>query len=310
MQRDLRFREDGTFKMVQVTDLHWLNGDENDLRTRELVLRVLEAEKPDLVVVTGDLIEANKCEQPYESWRRITAVLDEAGLPWASVFGNHDAENGVTRERLMEMLQQSKNCISESGPADLHGVSNYVLPVMSADGQKMAACLYLLDSGDKTPTRVKGYDWLRHDQIGWYRERSRELTESNGGAPLPALAFFHIPLPEYADLWNLHTCVGGHRDPAFGCARVNSGFLASAVEMGDIMGIFVGHCHGNDFAGQLHGIRLCHGRASGYNGYGREGLQRGARVIQLKQDERGFETWIRQEDGTVDLQEIPHPPET
>ena len=30
-----------------------------------------------------------------------------------------------------------------------------------------------------------------------------------------------------------------------------------------------------------------------------EDLQRGARVIRLRQDQRGFETWVRQDDGSV-----------
>jgi hypothetical protein len=309
MGSTLRFRDDGTFTIVQITDTHWLNGDENDLRTRELVLRILQEEAPDFVVVTGDMIEANKCEQPYESFRRIVSVLDEGGIPWASVFGNHDAENGVTKERLMEMLRQSPLCLTEAGPEDISGSGNYTLPLSGSEGEAIAANLYFLDSGNKSETAAKGYNWLRHDQIGWYREQSRAFAEANGGVPVHSLAFFHIPLPEYAELWTRRTCFGRHFDPAFGCAKVNSGFFASVLEMGDISGIFVGHCHGNDFQGDLYGVRLCHGRPAGYNGYSREGLLRGARVIRLKQGERGFETWIRQEDGTVDRQLEPHTPE-
>jgi predicted phosphodiesterase len=308
MKHELQFRPDGTFTIVQLTDLHILNGDENDSKTKQLASQILETERPDLIVVTGDLIEGNKCERPYESFRDAVSFIDGKQIPWAFVFGNHDAENGTPKEKLMDMLQETKYGLTEPGPAEIHGMSNYVLPILAAEGSRTAACLYMLDSGEKTPTVVRGYDWIRHDQIGWYRERSSEMTARNGGTPLPALAFFHIPLPEYADLWNFHTCYGVHKDPAFGCPRVNSGFFASAVEMGDVMGIFVGHCHGNDFQGTLHGIRLCHGRACGFNGYGREGLLRGARVIRLRQDERGFETWIRQEDGTVDRQETPHSP--
>ena len=31
----------------------------------------------------------------------------------------------------------------------------------------------------------------------WYVESSVGYTERNGGKPLPSLAFFHIPFPEY-----------------------------------------------------------------------------------------------------------------
>ncbi len=40
------------------------------------------------------------------------------------------------------------------------------------------------------------------------------------------------------------------------------------------MGTFVGHDHVNDFVGDLYGIRLCYGRATGFNTYGRQGFTR------------------------------------
>ncbi|MNW61811.1 hypothetical protein D3C74_398990 [compost metagenome] len=63
------------------------------------------------------------------------------------------------------------------------------------------------------------------------------------------------------------------------------------------MAAFAGHDHDNDYIGVLHGITLAYGRVTGHNTYG--ALQRGARVIQLTEGERRFETWIRQEDGSV-----------
>ncbi len=56
MSRQLSFRPDGTFTIVQFTDLHWKNGEPEDHRTRALMELTLDAEKPDLVVFTGDVI--------------------------------------------------------------------------------------------------------------------------------------------------------------------------------------------------------------------------------------------------------------
>lgn len=75
------------------------------------------------------------------------------------------------------------------------------------------------------------------------------------------------------------------------------------VEMGDVMGTFVGHDHSNDYCGTLHGIRLCYGRSTRYvsyvDGVRKDKFPTGARVIRLRADERQFETWIRQSDGLV-----------
>ena len=79
-------------------------------------------------------------------------------------------------------------------------------------------------------------------------------------------------------------------------------------EAGDVMGTFVGHEHINDFWGDLHGIRLCYGRASGYNTYGRDGFPRGARVITLQEGERQFETWLHLDDGTIVQKQPEHTP--
>lgn len=78
--------------------------------------------------------------------------------------------------------------------------------------------------------------------------------------------------------------------------------------MGDVIGTFCGHDHTNDFSGTLHGIKLCYGRASGYNTYGKEGFMRGSRVIQLNQGQHEFATWLRLEDGSVVHEQPTHDP--
>ncbi len=53
----LRFRPDGTSYIVQITDVHWREGGPEDQRSRALLEMVLDSERPDLVAITGDLIE-------------------------------------------------------------------------------------------------------------------------------------------------------------------------------------------------------------------------------------------------------------
>src|SRR5207245_794296 len=52
----LRFRRNGTFTIVQLTDVHWSNGEGADHRTRALIHEVLKAERADLVALTGDIV--------------------------------------------------------------------------------------------------------------------------------------------------------------------------------------------------------------------------------------------------------------
>jgi 3',5'-cyclic AMP phosphodiesterase CpdA len=307
MATRLRFREDSTFTVAQFTDLHWQNGDEADLRTRRLMEAVLDRERPDLVIFTGDVIDSGGCRDPRASFRQAVAPVEERAIPWAAVFGNHDAEYGVTREELMAVQQACRCCLSEPGPTGVSGVGNYVLRIHGAASDRVAAVLYCLDSGSYAPQRVGGYDWIRRDQIAWYVRESAALAAASGG-PLPALAFFHIPLPEYAEVWERRTCYGTKLEEVC-CPRLNSGFFQALVEMGDVMATFVGHDHINDYWGELYGIRLCYGRATGFNTYGREGFARGARMIRLYEGRREFDSWLLLDDGTVVTLQPEHPPE-
>lgn len=306
----LRFRPDGTFTIVQVTDIHWHNGEPADLRTRALIEAVIDAERPDLVALTGDIVGGYDSRDPARAYREVVAPLESRELPWAAVFGNHDDEGRLSRLDLLHVQKGHPHCLTERGPLDVTGVGNYVLRIEGAEDDGLAAALYFLDSGGHESQGIGDYAWIARDQIAWYVETSRALAAEYGRPEqrLPALAFFHIPLPEYAEVWEQRVCRGSKGEPVCGPV-INSGFFAALVEQGDVMGTFVGHDHLNDFEGELHGIRLAYGRATGYSPYGTEGFERGARVIRLREGERQFETWLRVGEDAVRYDPPEHEPE-
>lgn len=67
----------------------------------------------------------------------------------------------------------------------------------------------------------------------------------------PALAYFHIPLPEFSNLEPGH--ITGVKQEGISSADINSGFLTTLLEAGDVKAAFVGHDHLNDFCGDVHG---------------------------------------------------------
>ncbi|WP_127508384.1 metallophosphoesterase family protein [Paenibacillus humicus] len=342
----LRFRGDGTFTIVQFTDTEFCRDDEEERRMAAMMERILRTEDADLAVFTGDVIASLGHPDPVEAFRRACRVPEQAGVRWAAVFGNHDSEGMVTREQLHALQLAYPLNAAKPDPPGIHGSGNYVLTVMgSGAGQESkpavaaggnedeaaagagiagskpavaaggneyeaAAALYFLDSGSYSPleyTRMGFYDWIRRDQIDWYASQSQRLTEGNGGVPLPSLAFFHIPLPEYNDVWDFAVCYG-ERNADFSCAPwINSGMFAAMVEMGDVVGTFAGHDHGHDYWGDWHGIRLSFGRTT-RNGYLDRPFLPGARVIRMREGSREFESWIRLEDGTVIREQQRHEP--
>ncbi|MDF2719291.1 MAG: metallophosphoesterase, partial [Paenibacillus sp.] len=239
----------------------------------------------------------------------LLAVPERLAMPYAFVFGNHDSEHDIcTREEMMEAIASRELCLAEAGAEHVTGVGNYALTVAGTSGAAAQAVLYFFDTGCSAPKHIiKSYAWLERNQVDWYVGQSEAYRAGNGGEPLPALAFFHIPFPEYNDVWDMHTCYGVKHENV-GCPRLNTGMFAAMKQMGDVMGTFVGHDHTNDYWGDLYGIRLCYGRAGGFNTVGEEPFQRGARVIRLSEGKHGFDTWIRLADSSLVTAQPEHEP--
>ena len=285
-QKSVAFRE-GKLKIVQLTDIHWDPQSKNCAQTAKTIETVLALEKPDIAMLTGDVVT----EKPGpEGWKAIIALLEKAQVPFTVMMGNHDAEV-MPKQEIYDLLAQSPYFIGEKGPETIHGCGNYVVPIYGADHKTTKALLYCIDSNDYPESKDYGtYDWIHFDQVAWYRQTSARFTKENGGNPLPALAFFHIALPEYDAIPNNGTMLG-EKNEGSGASKINSGLFASFIEMGDVMGAFVGHDHDNDFIGTHYQIALAYGRVTGTDAYG--DLERGMRVIELKENERSFDTWVR-----------------
>lgn len=202
------------------------------------------------------------------------------------VFGNHDHEQGMSREEIYEMVKEAPNCLMSKG--NVKGVGNYVLEIEGKQSRATAAVLYFLDSHSNCELKeVGGYQWVDFSQIAWLREQSARRE-------CPSLLFMHIPLPEYNHAWNGKTF--GVRLEEICCPRLNSGLFTVLKESGQVMGVFAGHDHENDFIGVYYDIALGYGRVSaGKNAYGC--LEPGVRVIELTEGKREFETYVRLKGG-------------
>ncbi len=290
----LKFNDSGEFKIVQFTDVHFKYGNPASDIALERIDEVLDIEKPDLVVVTGDVIFSSPAE---DGMRTVLEKISSHDVPFVVTFGNHDDEQGLTRAQLYDIIRSVPGNIQpDRGDCDS---PDYTLSVKSSDGTgRDMAALYFFDSHSYSRLDgVGGYDWLTFSQVSYYREQSAAFTAANSGTPLPSLAFFHIPLPEYNQAASSENAIliGTRMEKA--CAPVlNTGMFAAMKEAGDVMGMFVGHDHDNDYTVMWHGILLGYGRYTGGNTVYNH-LSNGARVIVLKEGLRTFDTWIDLEGG-------------
>lgn len=295
----LTFDDNDKFKILQFTDTHVNMEKNSNLDVYDIIKKVIQIENPHCVILTGDIVTQNN---PQKAYRRFADVFKNVKVPWAVVFGNHDSENNLSRSELAAFLENLPYCLNKD-KGETYGHSNYVLEV-KGQGNRTEALLYCMDSNTYSTLKpmVGGYGWFDISQVNWYLEQSNKFTNGNEGKPLPALAFFHIPLPEYKNAWD------NKKNPPLGVKNedecspdINTGMFAAMLESGDVMGTFAGHDHINDYIGVHYNIALAYGRVSKMMKDDDDPLA-GGRVIVLSRGKREFETWIRDMNGKKELE--------
>ena len=297
--RDFGYGPDGTFKVLQLTDTHYVAGDPRSERALSNVREMLDAERPDLVIHTGDILFGRP---DLQSAREVLQPIADRGVPFAVALGNHDSQFGATREEMFSMIRGIPGCVNLPPKEGVYGCSNDVITLSGPGG--VDRVLYLFDSMDavilKGEEEIHSYDYIRFSQMGWYRAHSESFTRRNGGSPVPSLAFFHIPLCEVTEgLTNGGRILAGENGEPPCPSRLNSGLLAQMRELGDIQAIVNGHDHDCDYVMDYGNMYYIYGRFSGcdttYNHLGPSG----ARLFQFTQGARSFRTWVRLQGGEV-----------
>ncbi len=289
--QDLKFNNQ-KFRIIQFTDLHWNCAPQYDLQndsTETLIRTLVKEEKPDLIVFTGDVVID---WDAIKAWTRLSNILKELQIPFVVTFGNHDVETNMKKKDILEFLQQNPYNLTYNAIKTTSGIGNCVIPVKSSDGLSDVANLFFFDSNAYTGHEPYGfYDWVREDQVHWYRTESDRIFRENRRI-LPAMAFFHIPVPEYEIVRKQSGTIGNIYEQA-GSPVMNSGLFTSFIEKKNVMATFVGHEHNNDYIGTYADVSLAYGRKSGYVIAYEEKLPRGARIIEMIENKRTFSTYIR-----------------
>ncbi|KAF2752410.1 Metallo-dependent phosphatase [Pseudovirgaria hyperparasitica] len=298
----LRVREDGKFKIIQISDTHMVTGtgickdaidahgnhlpeNKADPLTVKFIEEVLDIEGPDLVVLTGDQLH-HDIPDTQSALFKVVAPMIARSIPFAAVFGNHDSEgrNALSRTAQMSILQNLPFSLCEPGPEHVDGIGNYYIEILAhSPVQIPLATLYFLDSHGQVPKSIYGsnYEPIKQSQIDWFLDTTNEhgsrrgKGSSNGNFHL-SIVYQHIPLPEFG-CSNLDIRGGNRREPTE-APRRNSHFYNALVQSG-ISALGCGHDHVNDFCALLPFKRqqnrsktltrpwLCHAGGSGFGGY-------------------------------------------
>ncbi|KAI8598977.1 Metallo-dependent phosphatase-like protein [Dissophora ornata] len=308
----LRFKQDGSFKIAQFADIHMATGPHSchnapssmactgDINTLEMMERMLDSEQPDLVVYTGDNVDGLTSNDAFSTILKYSKPVIERGIPWTIIFGNHDEEGDLSREEMMSSAQDLPYSLSQRGPLGISGTGNYFLNEMELQNEKARFTLYFLDSGAYSfNLEYPGWDWIKDDQVEWFRQTSHAITSQYHRDSVPnALAFFHIPIPEYALEGSR---IVGDKNEGVSAPSYNSGMFEAFFESKDVRATTVGHDHINDYCLDHRGINLCYGGGLGYGSYGNANVPRRSRIFEIRNHGDRVDTWKRLDNDEMTL---------
>jgi hypothetical protein len=86
--RHLKFDADNSFRVVQFSDI-WADGDDqNFLNTQKFIQNVIKKEKPDLIVVTGDVVDPSLQTSFEGHWQSAMENIVASKVPYISTGGS------------------------------------------------------------------------------------------------------------------------------------------------------------------------------------------------------------------------------
>ena len=303
------FYTDREFKILQLTDVHIGGGAFSvgkDRKAFDAVETLIKRVKPDLVVVTGDIVYPVPFQSGTIDNRRETelfvALMDSLGVYYTVCFGNHDTEDYslYRRDDLYNIYRSSKYCLIDraEGVDDI----NYAVNVKNSEGI-ITQTLYMMDTHSYVEGFIDEYDGLHQNQIDWYKAEVNRMNNLNkaideNAETVKSLVFIHIPLREYETAWNEYRDNGykstedaiyyygkaKEKDEEVCCSVPEDEFFETALELGSTQGIFCGHDHVNFWSIEYKGIRLTYGMSIdhlAYVGIENEHEQRGGTIITI-----------------------------
>ncbi len=272
------------FVIVSTTDFHFDVDHDINTKAVDRFVRHIKEVKPDLVVLTGDNI--------LSKYQQIDAIqfaqmMEEIGVYWTAVFGNHETreDRGFYKWLLWKSFCDYDHCLCKFGPDELFGYGNYTVNILG-EGGKLLKTLFFFDSGRdildrdrekyNIPDDMKGYDFLKTEQIDFYKNEIDALEKKYG--EVKSMMYMHIPIPEYTHAFKLDESgryvpsgeceiLYGEQYESVGCSAHNSGMFDAILEKGSTQAVFSGHDHVNDWCAKYKGVYLAYSLPGGYAVY-------------------------------------------
>lgn len=278
---------DRPIRIAQFADLHFGiegNAYHNDKteRTKAYMQYIVDTEKPDLIVCSGD----NILSTGVEKLKEFVELMESYKTPWTFIYGNHDAESnsaGYSKKELSEYLDScgAEYLLYNSGYVEesANRYGNFSISVLNSKGTKLLGAILLFDAGTYDGS-VSSYESITEGQISWYKSEIDKLSSIyTGEGTMPSVVFSHIQIPEYYTAYKAAAANNGaefiieqemssyaiEEIRTGGPTNVNTGMFDAMKEKSSTVAFFCGHAHLFDFQVKMDGIVLGFGPQTGFS---------------------------------------------
>ncbi|MDD3831808.1 MAG: metallophosphoesterase [Clostridia bacterium] len=225
------FDTDRPLKIMHLTDVHLGGGIlsvENDRLALKAIERMVRAERPDLIIITGDVTFPAPYVAGTNNNKRSTKLfiefMENLGVYWTFTFGNHDQEiySTLNADQISQIYasvphpEDGGHCLFQNGREDINGNGNTMIKVRQKTENGIGIVtqvLVLLDSHSYTDSDPLGIKWqyenITTNQLDWYESEINRITAENQAiesteGTVKSLAFWHIPVAEYLSAYNAY----------------------------------------------------------------------------------------------------------
>ena len=266
--------------------------DQIEERCYNFFTEIINAVKPDLIIITGDIIYG-EFDDSGSAMLSFVEFMESFNIPWAPVFGNHDNESAKGADWQCQQYENAKNCLFKQ--RTLTGNGNYSVGI--AQGDSITRVFYMLDSNgcanaskatiDNGHTKTTA--GFASDQIAWYTSSINAVKNSYPSVKISMA--YHIQQYTFNKIYSKYGVVSvnnltknpvnidSHPDKAatdFGYLggnfsgewdfdeTITNGMAALGVDS-----VFIGHEHLNSASVVYNGIRFQFGqKSSEYDKFG------------------------------------------
>lgn len=258
---------DGDFTVLQFSDTHFISGNtKKDLKTLDAIKAQINAVSPDLVVISGDMVEGNNKNEKYNKRTALETVgtlFEDLHQYWAYVPGNNDGEKEGSSADVAAFLAQYPKCIV-ANQENLTGATQYAVDIQDAEGVLLHSLIFM-DSLARDDENH--YDYMKADQVQWAEDVLAEKKSEN--PQVKCSFFFHMNTPNFLNSGKNGTPYSADYSPIpkdfYEGINGNAAF-DKAMENAECVGLVsIGHIHPKtNYCSYLNGTYYHVVRAAGY----------------------------------------------